>query len=175
MSPNDNQCIPTAYRPCVGLLVMNQTGNIWIGRRAEAADDAEGRGLWWQMPQGGIDDGEDPERAALRELYEETGITSAEIIAQSHTWYHYDLPAHLIGRAWNGRFRGQKQKWFAIRFIGDDTEIDISPVDHPIEFHEWRWAQKSELLDVIVPFKRDVYAQVLEEFASLIGPVAPKR
>lgn len=161
---------PTAYRPCVGLLIMNRAGKIWIGRRAAAHDDAEGNDMWWQMPQGGIDEGEDPAAAALRELYEETGIRSAEIIAETESWHYYDLPAHLIGRAWGGRYRGQKQKWFAVRFLGDEVEINISPTDHPIEFDRWRWSEPAELIGAIVPFKRDVYRAVLEEFESVIRP-----
>jgi putative (di)nucleoside polyphosphate hydrolase len=159
---------PTAYRPCVGLLVLNRQGHIWIGRRIEAKNDAEGSGDWWQMPQGGIDEGEDPARAALRELHEETGIRNAEIIAESAAWHHYDLPRHLIGKAWKGRYRGQKQRWFAVRFLGDDDEINITPDDHPVEFDKWRWAASDELLDCIVAFKRDVYREVLEEFSEVI-------
>ena len=161
---------PTAYRPCVGLLILNRAGQIWIGRRAAAPDDAEGQDMWWQMPQGGIDAGEEPDAAALRELHEETGIRTAEIIAETAGWHHYDLPDHLIGKAWGGRFRGQKQKWFAIRFLGEDGEVNITPTDHPIEFDRWRWANRAELIEAIVPFKRDVYRAVLAEFDGVIGP-----
>ena len=161
---------PTAYRPCVGLMILNPAGQIWIGRRAPAPNDAEGQEMWWQMPQGGIDDGEDAATAAIRELQEETGISSAEIIAESADWHHYDLPPHLLGVAWGGRYRGQKQRWFLVRFTGPDTEINITPVDHPIEFDQWRWAEKADLLDAIVPFKRDVYRAVLGEFENLIRP-----
>ena len=162
---------PTAYRPCVGLLVLNREGLIWIGRRIEAKNDAEGAGDWWQMPQGGIDEGEDPARAALRELREETGIRTAEVIAESAKWHRYDLPRHLIGKAWKGRYRGQKQRWFAVRFLGDDREINITPDHHPIEFDQWRWAEPHDLLDCIVAFKRDVYLEVLDEFADAIRPI----
>ncbi len=165
------ETLPTAYRPCVGVMVLNREGHIWIGRRIEAQDDAEGSGDWWQMPQGGIDKGEDPRSAAIRELHEETGIRSAEIIAETKDWVKYDLPDHLIGKAWGGRYRGQKQKWFVFRFLGDEAEINITPADHPIEFDQWRWAARDELLDVIVVFKREVYREVLAEFEAVIGPL----
>jgi putative (di)nucleoside polyphosphate hydrolase len=160
------------YRPCVGLMLINRAGLVWIGCRLDAKGDAEGRGNWWQMPQGGIDDGEAPAEAALRELYEETGVRSAEIIAEHPQWLHYDLPAHLIGKAWGGRFRGQKQKWFALRFTGQDGEVQITPQDpaHQVEFADWKWARPDELLDLIVPFKREVYAQVLDELGHFAVP-----
>src|SRR5690606_14858297 len=113
------------YRPCVGIMVLNRADRIWVGQRADAPGDAEGRGTWWQMPQGGIDENEDPSAAALRELSEETAIKSVEIIRETPGWLTYDLPAHLLGVAWGGRYRGQRQKWFAMRFLGQDTEIDL--------------------------------------------------
>ncbi|MEQ1652796.1 MAG: RNA pyrophosphohydrolase [Hyphomicrobium sp.] len=159
------------YRPCVGEMVINADGLVWVGCRADAKNDAEGRGAWWQMPQGGIDDGEDPAAAALRELYEETNIRSVSLIAEHPEWVNYDLPPDLIGKAWGGRFRGQKQKWFAYRFVGDDSEISIvPPAGHQAEFVAWKWAPVGELLDLIVPFKRDVYRVVLAEFAALARP-----
>lgn len=170
--PNDKP-LPTAYRPCVGLLVLNRTGHIWIGERIEARNDAEGLGTWWQMPQGGIDRGEDPTTAAMRELHEETGITSADIIAETTDWHHYDFPAAFAAKAWGGKYRGQKQKWFALRFTGDDAEIDISSHDpnlHP-EFGRWRWSAKDDLIDNVVDFKRHIYRAVLSEFDPLIVPV----
>lgn len=162
------------YRPCVGLLVVNVEGLVWIGRRADSKTDAEGRGLWWQMPQGGIDADEKPATAAMRELYEETGIRSAKIIAELPQWVHYDLPPELVGRAWGGRYRGQRQKWFALRFTGKDREINIVPSDpqHQIEFTEWRWARPAEVLDLIVPFKRDVYREVLRDLGHVAKPIA---
>ena len=161
------------YRPCVGLMVINRAGLVWVGCRGDAKNEAEGRGAWWQMPQGGIDEGEDPHAAALRELYEETGMRSVEMMAQHSRWLHYDLPPNLIGKAWGGRYRGQRQKWFALRFAGDDSEIKIDPPDGPErEFVAWRWAPVEQLLDLIVPFKRDVYRDVLAEFAPMARPIA---
>ena len=116
----------------------------------------------WQMPQGGIDKGESPADAALRELEEEIGTRRAEIVYESRAWHRYDLPAHLIGKAWQGRFRGQEQRWFLLRFTGTDGDIDIA-TDHP-EFKEWRWASPAVLCDLIAPFKRKVYRQVVAEF-----------
>lgn len=167
--PTDRANLP--YRPCVGQMVINAEGLVWVGCRADAKNDAEGRGAWWQMPQGGIDDGEDPAAAALRELYEETNIRSVRLIAEHPEWVNYDLPPDLIGKAWGGRFRGQKQKWFAYRFVGDDSEISIvPPAGHQAEFIAWKWAPVGELLDLIVPFKRDVYRVVLKDFAGLASP-----
>ncbi|KAB2911813.1 MAG: RNA pyrophosphohydrolase [Hyphomicrobiaceae bacterium] len=159
------------YRACVGVLLLNKAGQVWIGRRHDAPGEPEGPGSWWQMPQGGIDEDEEPARAALRELYEETGIRSVEIIAESPGWYTYDLPAELARRAWGGKYRGQKQKWFALRFLGSDDEVAIvRPPGHQSEFVDWRWAAIDELTDLIVPFKRAVYEQVVRDFAPLAVP-----
>ncbi len=161
------------YRPCAGLMVINREGLVWVGCRADAKNEAEGRGAWWQMPQGGIDEGEDPRSAAVRELHEETGMRSVELIAELPGWLTYDLPPDLIGKAWGGRYRGQKQKWFAFRFLGEMREITIDPPEgHEPEFIAWRWAPVDDLLDLIVPFKRDVYRQVLADFAVLARPIA---
>ena len=154
------------YRPCVGVMLLNDRNHAWIGRRFDIANE-EGRGEWWQMPQGGIDKGEDPAKAALRELYEETGIRSAEIIAEAPEWYNYDLPKHLIGKAWKGKYRGQTQKWFALRFTGKESEIDLKPSGHKQEFDAWRWAPMDEVLDLIVAFKRPVYEKVIAAFRHL--------
>jgi putative (di)nucleoside polyphosphate hydrolase len=158
------------YRPCVGQMVLNRQGLVWVGRRADIDGDAEGRGSWWQMPQGGIDPGEDPAEAARRELFEETAIRSVEQLAETSQWLTYDLPAELVGKAWGGRYRGQRQKWFAYRFVGDDSEVSIIPppgLGHKAEFVEWRWQPMEDLLQLIVPFKRDVYRDVLAEFSAL--------
>jgi putative (di)nucleoside polyphosphate hydrolase len=161
------------YRPCVGTMVLNAEGRVWIGRRHDAPNEPEGPGSWWQMPQGGIDAEETASAAALRELYEETGIRSVQIIAESAGWYSYDLPENLRPRAWGGRYRGQTQKWFLLRFAGDDTEVAIArPPGQQTEFEAWRWAPASELVGLIVPFKRAVYEQVLREFAPLLRPQA---
>ena len=159
------------YRPCVGIMLLNRDGLVWIGCRADFKNEAEGRGAWWQMPQGGIDDGEDPRAAAVRELFEETGVRSAQIITEREAWVNYELPPDLVGKAWGGRYRGQTQKWFVMRFLGNDNEVNITPAPgHAAEFVDWKWAPVSEVLDLIVPFKRAVYETVLAEFAALAVP-----
>lgn len=158
------------YRPCVGIMLLNSAGLVWIGRRHDAPGEPEGPGAWWQMPQGGIDDSEDPAKAALRELYEETGIRSAKVFAESRDWCRYDLPPNLRPKAWGGRYCGQRQKWFAARFAGSDGEVALERPGHTPEFDAWRWAHIDELLGLIVPFKRAVYEQVVAEFRHLAGP-----
>lgn len=162
----------SGYRPCVGIMVLNREGLVWIGRRHDAPGEPEGPGAWWQMPQGGIDEREDPRRAALRELEEETGIRSVEIIAESPRWYTYDLPEALRPKAWGGRYRGQRQKWFAARFRGEEAEIALARPGHAPEFDSWRWAPVGELVGLIVPFKRAVYEELVRDFAALARPEA---
>lgn len=155
------------YRPCVGVMLINAEGRIFVGRRADRGDAPEGIGTWWQMPQGGVDPGEEPEAAARRELAEETGVRSARIVAQTRNWLTYDLPGELIGIAWEGRYRGQKQMWFAARFEGPESEIDIGPRDgHEQEFDAWQWVTLAELPALVVPFKRKVYLRVIEELGA---------
>ncbi|WP_291745376.1 RNA pyrophosphohydrolase [Bauldia sp.] len=157
------------YRPCVGIALFNTDGRVWVGRRSDEEAAGEGDGHWWQMPQGGLDKGEDPYEAALRELYEETSIRSVSLIREAPGWLTYDLPPALVGISWKGRYRGQKQKWFALRFEGDESEIDVlEPGDgDPREFSEWRWETLARLPELIVPFKRAVYEQVAEAFADI--------
>lgn len=156
----------TAYRPCVGIMLLNPQGLVWVGRRFQKQND-DGVGHWWQMPQGGIDGDEDPAAAALRELEEETAVHSAEIIAEAPDWYNYDLPEHLIGKSWKGKYRGQTQKWFAAQFLGNDSEINLAPPGHKQEFDQWRWVKMSEVIDAIIPFKKPVYEQVIAAFRHL--------
>ncbi len=154
------------YRPCVGTAVLNRDGLVFIGRRIGGPEHIDATHVW-QMPQGGIDPGEDAWPAALRELYEETNIRSAEKLGEIEEWLSYDIPREIAGEAWNGRYRGQTQKWFALRFTGDVSEIDIAhPAGgHEPEFMQWRWEPMQNLPDLVVPFKRPVYARVVKEFA----------
>ena len=160
------------YRPCVGIMVLNDAGNVWIGRRVKE-DNTEYSGSLklWQMPQGGIDAGEKPKRAALRELYEETGIETVQLVDETDDWLTYDLPKSLWGIGLKGKYRGQKQKWFVFRFTGDDSEIRIDPPPngHSAEFDDWRWADMAELPDLIVGFKRGIYEELVRRYSGLIG------
>ncbi|WP_111734817.1 RNA pyrophosphohydrolase [Roseovarius amoyensis] len=158
----DTRALP--YRRGVGVMLANTDGDVFVGQRIDTEMPA------WQMPQGGIDKGESPRDAALRELCEETGVTAnlVRIEAETEGWIAYDLPADIVPRVWNGRFRGQEQKWFLARFMGRDGDIDIS-TDHP-EFSEWRWLPPEELIASIVPFKRALYEQVLEAFLPHLRP-----
>jgi putative (di)nucleoside polyphosphate hydrolase len=150
------------YRPCVGVMLINSDGFVFVGRRIDQT--VEG----WQMPQGGIDDGETPVEAALRELEEEIGTNKAEPLREMKEWLAYDLPNHLLGVALHGKFRGQKQKWIAMRFKGTDADIDIR-TEHP-EFAQWKWLAMEALPRLIVPFKRDTYEKVIAEFQDLAFP-----
>jgi putative (di)nucleoside polyphosphate hydrolase len=152
------------YRPCVGVMLVNERGMAFIGKRI---DNKEGD--WWQMPQGGMDDGEDVLTAGLRELHEETGVTAqnAALLAQSKEELLYDLPKKLAGNLWGGKYRGQRQHWLLMRFTGSDADIDLE-AHHPPEFCEWKWADPELLPELIVPFKKRVYRAVLEEFRALI-------
>jgi putative (di)nucleoside polyphosphate hydrolase len=155
---------PAGYRPNVGIMLIAADRRVWIGQRDDNDPGAEQSG--WQMPQGGIDAGETPIEAALRELHEEVGTDKADVLRESVDWFAYDLPAALAASMWKGRFKGQAQKWVAMRFTGRDSDIDIA-TQHP-EFRAWRWARARELPGLIVPFKRDVYRAVLTEFADLV-------
>ena len=153
------------YRPCVGTLVLNPAGRVFIGRRLDGPEHTDATHVW-QMPQGGVDPGEDTWAAALRELYEETNIRSVEKLGEIAEWLAYDIPRDFVGQAWQGIYRGQRQKWYALRFTGEDAEIDIScPGGHEPEFIDWRWEPIENLPDLVVPFKRQVYERVVQEFA----------
>ncbi len=157
------------YRPCVAVMLFSAVGEVWMGRRLPKWDEGHLTSPW-QCPQGGIDPGEDPEAAAHRELLEEIGSNSVEVLARSSNWYTYDLPSEAIGVALSGKYRGQKQKWFAMRFLGDEGEINlIPPPPHKQEFDAWRWVPIDEVPDLVVPFKRDVYAAVIDEFRPVIA------
>ena len=160
------------YRPASGTCVLNRAGLVFVGRRIDGPEHVDMTHVW-QMPQGGVDAGEDPWPAALRELYEETNIRSVEKLGKIKEWLTYDIPREIVGQAWKGKYRGQKQKWFALRFTGDEREIDIAhPAGgHEPEFVEWRWEPMQNLPDLIVPFKRPVYERVVKEFAKFAKPV----
>lgn len=153
---------PRPYRPCVGIMLFNRDGKVFVGNRIDVAGDH------WQMPQGGIDEGETPEQAAWRELREEVGTDQAELLAASAAWLCYDLPEDLSRTVWGGRYRGQSQRWFAFRFTGADRDIDLAA--HTAEFEAWRWADIGELCALAIPFKRDVYSRIVAEFARFAVP-----
>jgi putative (di)nucleoside polyphosphate hydrolase len=155
------------YRPCVGMMLFNRTGRVFVGKRVDQT--LEG----WQMPQGGIDEGEDPREAALRELEEEIGTRNAEILREHPEWLNYDLPMRLVGVALKGKYRGQTQKWFALRFLGSDSEIELATPHQ--EFSAWKWLAMDELPQLIVPFKRDTYAKVIEAFQDVPKELAAAR
>jgi putative (di)nucleoside polyphosphate hydrolase len=156
------------YRPCVGVMVLNCAGLVFIGRRSEGPEHIDEVHAW-QMPQGGIDRNEDPWPAALRELYEETSISSVERLGELGEWLSYDIPRDIVGRAWGGKYRGQTQKWYALRFTGDESEIDLAhPAGaHEPEFAAWRWEPLRNIPSLVVSFKRAVYERVAREFGHL--------
>ena len=158
------------YRPCVGIAVFNRDGLVWTGRRLdEDKGELSGATRLWQLPQGGIDKGEEPLAAAYRELFEETGMRSVSLIAEAPDWIKYDLPRELVGVALKGKYRGQTQRWFAFRFEGDENEIAINPPPggHEAEFDKWQWRPISEIPELIVPFKRKVYSKVVAAFSHI--------
>ena len=160
MTPEDIAKLP--YRPCVGVMLVNALGEAFVGQRSDRDQDA------WQMPQGGVEKGEAPDEAALRELEEETGVSRdlVTIVAETRGWVPYDLPYDLVPHIWKGRFRGQEQKWFLMRFEGRDDQVKIETKHQ--EFSQWRWLPVAELVPNIVPFKRAVYEAVVAEFKEYL-------
>ena len=160
MTPEEIAKLP--YRKCVGVMLVNQDGHVFVGQRLDNDTPA------WQMPQGGVDKGEEPKDAALRELWEETGVLAELVTVEAETkdWLPYDLPHDMVPRIWKGKYRGQEQKWFLLRFNGSDDQVNIA-TEHP-EFSEWRWLPASDLVANIVPFKREVYQKVLDAFDGQI-------
>jgi putative (di)nucleoside polyphosphate hydrolase len=158
------------YRPCAGMCLLNREGLVFIGRRINGPEHVDATHVW-QMPQGGIDPDEGTYKAALRELYEETNIRSVERLGEIPEWLTYDIPRELAGQAWDGEYRGQTQKWYALRFTGADSEIDIANPGgggHKPEFVEWRWEPMRNLPALVVPFKRQIYERVVKEFSEFV-------
>lgn len=158
------------YRPCVGVMLVNDHKQVFVGKRIDYRENSGAEGEFWQMPQGGVDPGEDMEEAAIRELAEETGAKPEHILLHSRLskTVRYDLPEHLIGKLWKGKYRGQEQMWFLAKFTGRDSDINLE-AHEPAEFCEWKWAEISDLDSLIVPFKREVYRTVVSEFEPLLG------
>lgn len=147
------------YRPCVGIVLINRAKQVFVGQRLDNSVEA------WQMPQGGIDDGETAIEAGLREMLEEIGTNNAELVSEHSTWLDYDIPINLANRLWQGQFKGQSQKWLAFHYLGDDQDINIDTIEP--EFRAWKWAEPEALPNLAVPFKRDVYQNIINEFADL--------
>ncbi len=158
--PEYTSSIDLPYRHGVGMMIINHEEKIFLGKRVESKFEA------WQMPQGGILLGETPSRAVIREMEEELGSSSGEILAETKKWYSYNIPEFLINKLWDGQYKGQKQKWFLIRFTGTDSDINVN-TDNP-EFREWCWASPTDMLDIIVPFKKRLYKTILKEFLPII-------
>ena len=150
------------YRPCVGAMLVNSERMVFVAKRIDSSGD------FWQMPQGGIDEGEDPVEAVLRELQEETGTGKVLIVAESEHWRTYDLPDELVGKLWGGKYRGQRQKWFALRFLGEDKDININSHKIP-EFTDWKWVNFDDLVNLVVPFKKSLYGDIVAELRPLMG------
>ena len=162
--PPGHPALELSYRPCAGIVLFNEDGHVFCGKRR--ADKLPADAPLWQLPQGGIDEGENPLDAAFRELAEETGISSAELIYEIPDWLHYDLPEHLIGTALKGKFRGQKQKWFAMRFTGNDADINLA-AHSQIEFDDWAWRPLAECVELVIGFKKPIYEELLRQLAFL--------
>ncbi len=160
------------YRPCAGILLLNSRAQVWVGKRIKGVADEDVPAFPWQLPQGGIDDGEKPREAAMRELYEEVGTRNAEIIAKARKWFYYDLPDEVLARKKKNTWGGQRQKYFAMKFLGKDKDVDLTV--HKPEFSEWRWAELEELPELAIPFKRSVYEQVVDEFAPVVAKLRSK-
>jgi putative (di)nucleoside polyphosphate hydrolase len=160
MTQSDHNISLLPYRLGVGMMILNKHNQVFVGKRVDAKVEA------WQMPQGGIDIGETPSRAALREMEEEIGTKNGNIVSETKNWYSYDLPKFLIPKLWHGQYKGQKQKWFLINFTGEDSEIEVE-TNHP-EFEDWRWVDLVELTEIIIPFKRKLYEAVMSEFKPLL-------
>ncbi len=160
------------YRPCVGIAVFNPAGHVFMGKRAGGPEHVDMTHSW-QLPQGGIDKGEEPLTAALREMYEETSIRSATLLGEIDDWLTYELPGRIAGEAWKGKYRGQTQRWFAFAFTGQEGEINILKPGggkHKAEFVEWRWEQLDRAPELVVPFKRQVYERVVRDFRRFAQP-----
>lgn len=147
------------YRPCAGIMLLNSNNKVFVAKRIDTLVEA------WQMPQGGIDEGEDPKEAAIRELEEETGVKNAKVIAEYEEWLSYDLPQELYGKVWKGKYGGQTMKWYVMRYNGHDNDINIE-TEHP-EFSEWKWTDITNLPDMIVPFKKELYQKLADKFSYL--------